>query len=50
MIRGKSRYHVLMKLFDHPDVRAFMAFASELSQQAYPDLNVYWEVNPASLM
>jgi len=50
MIRGKSRFHVLMKLFDHPDVRAFMAFASDLSQQAYPELSVYWEVNPASLM
>ncbi|MBQ8537005.1 MAG: primosomal protein N' [Clostridia bacterium] len=50
MIRGKSRYHVLMKLFDHPDARAFMAFASQLAQQGMEGCQIYWEVNPSSLM
>lgn len=50
MIRGKIRYHVLMKLFDHVEAGPFMAFASELSQRLWGGCQVYWEVNPASLM
>ena len=50
MIRGKSRYHVLIKLFDHPEAQAFMAFASQLAQQGMEGCQIYWEVNPSSLM
>jgi len=50
MIRGKSRYHVLMKLFEHPDAQPLMAFASQLAQQGLEGCQVYWEVNPSSLM
>ncbi len=51
MIRGKIRYHVLLKLFEHPDTIPLAAFLSDLSQaESSPGCQVYFEWNPASLM
>jgi len=51
MIRGKIRYHVLLKLFEHPDTIPLAAFLSDLSQaESNPGCQVYFEWNPASLM
>ncbi len=51
LIRGKTRYHVLFKLFEHPDSRTFAGYLSELAQaQSEPKCQVYFEWNPASMM
>ncbi len=51
MIRGKTRYHVLMKLFEHPDTAALAGFLNDLAQaENAPGCQVYFEWNPASLM
>jgi primosomal protein N' (replication factor Y) len=51
LIRGKTRYHVLFKLFEHPDSRVFAGFLSELAQaQSGAKCQVYFEWNPASMM
>ena len=51
LIRSKTRYHVLFKLFEHPDCRAFAGFLSELAQaQTGPKCQIYFEWNPASMM
>ena len=51
MIRGKTRYHVLFKLFEHPDIRPLAGFLSDLSlEQSGPKSQVYFEWNPASMM
>ncbi len=51
LIRGKTRYHVLFKLFEHPDSRLLAAFLSDLAQeQNRPDCQIYFEWNPASMM
>ncbi len=49
-IRGQFRYHVLMKLFDHPDAAPLLALLSELSAVGGEGCHVYCEVNPATLM
>ncbi len=51
MIRGKTRYHVLFKLFEHPNITPLAAFLSELSQaESSPGCQIYFEWNPASMM
>jgi primosomal protein N' (replication factor Y) len=51
LIRGKTRYHVLFKLFEHPDGHTFAGFLSDLAQaQSEPLCQVYYEWNPASMM
>ena len=50
MIRGKNRYHVLMKLFEHPDTEGLTGFFAGLSQREWPGCDVYFEMNPASMM
>ncbi|MGN0747039.1 MAG: primosomal protein N' [Aristaeellaceae bacterium] len=50
MLRGKSRWHVLMKLLDHPDTEGLLGALTELSRQEVPGAEVYFEVNPTTMM
>jgi primosomal protein N' (replication factor Y) len=51
LIRGKNRYHVLFKLFEHPDSFLIAEFLSDLAQVKTGTLcQVYFEWNPASMM
>ncbi len=49
-IRGQFRYHVLLKLFDHPDTAPLVALLSELSAVSSESCRVYCEINPATMM
>jgi primosomal protein N' (replication factor Y) len=49
-IRGKYRYHVLLKLFEHPDAQPVVALLGELAQVSDPYCQIYAEVNPATLL
>ncbi len=49
-IRGQYRYHVLFKLFDHPDTSPLLAFLSELTSISTDRCRIYCEVNPATMM
>ncbi len=49
-IRGQYRYHVLLKLFDHPDAQPVLGLMAELSGIAEEGCRVYVEVNPATMM
>ena len=49
-IRGQYRYHVLMKLFDHPDARPILRRLSELAATEKDRCQIYCEVNPATMM
>ena len=49
-IRGKYRYHVLMKLFEHPDAQPVLTLLSELAMVSDPHCQIYAEVNPANLL
>ncbi len=49
-IRGLYRYHVLLKLFDHPDAQPILRLLSELSALSDERSHVYAEINPASMM
>ena len=49
-IRGQYRYHVLMKLFDHPDVSPLLALLAELAGVQDGACTIYCEVNPATMM
>ncbi len=51
LIRGKNRYHVLMKLFEHPESRPIAGFLSDLAQaETTSGCQVYFEWNPASMI
>ncbi len=50
-IRGKTRYHVLFKLLEHPDSEPVIAFLSALAQEeTEPGCQIYFELNPSSMM
>lgn len=49
-IRGQYRYHVLLKLFDHPDAAPLLALLSELGAVGGENCQIYCEVNPATMM
>ncbi len=49
-IRGQFRYHVLIKLFDHPDAGPVLRFLTELGALGDERCRVYAEVNPATMM
>ncbi len=50
MIRGKTRYHVLLKLFDHEDVKPLLFMLSDLALDSNDTCQVYYELNPSTLM
>jgi primosomal protein N' (replication factor Y) len=49
-IRGQYRYHVLMKLFEHPDTGPVLRLIAELGALSDERCRVYPEVNPTSMM
>lgn len=49
-IRGQFRYHVLLKLFDHPDASPVLRLMSELTALSDERCHIYCEVNPATMM
>lgn len=49
-IRGQFRYHVLLKMFDHPDTGPVLSLLAQLSDVGGEECRVYAEVNPATLM
>ena len=50
MIRGKYRYHVLLKLFEHPDAQPVLALLPQLAAAPPDGVQIYAEVNPATMM
>jgi len=49
-IRGKFRYHVLMKVFEHADSEPVLRLLSELTNVSDPLCQIYAEFNPATLI
>ncbi|NLV59110.1 MAG: primosomal protein N' [Clostridiales bacterium] len=49
-IRGQYRYHVLLKLFEHPDAKPVLEMLAQLAAVDGESCRVYVEVNPATLM
>lgn len=49
-IRGQFRYHVLLKLFEHPDAGPVLALLAQLAALEGEGCRVYGEVNPTTLM
>lgn len=49
-IRGQYRYHVLLKLFDHPDAGPVLRLMAELTALSDERCHIYCEVNPATMM
>ncbi|MDD3336741.1 MAG: primosomal protein N' [Eubacteriales bacterium] len=49
-IRGQYRYHVLLKLFDHPDASPILRQMAELTALGDERCHIYCEVNPATMM
>lgn len=50
MIRGKFRYHVLLKVFEHPDAQPLLNRLSELAQENDEQCQIYYELNPTTLL
>ena len=50
LLRGKCRWHVLMKLLDHPDTEPLVGALTELARQEAPGADVYFEYNPTTMM
>ena len=50
MLRGKCRWHVLMKLLDHPDTEPLVGALTELARQEEPGCDTYFEYNPTTMM
>ena len=49
-IRGKFRYHVLLKLFEHPDAQPVLRLMNELAAVNDDQCQIYAEFNPATLI
>ena len=50
VLRGKTRWHVLMKLLVHPETEQFAAALSELTREKQEGAEVYFEYNPTTMM
>ena len=50
LIRGRHRYQVLVKLFEHSDAKPVLATMAELARAGDERTQVYLEVNPATMM
>ncbi|MDD3411410.1 MAG: hypothetical protein PHY12_11455, partial [Eubacteriales bacterium] len=49
-IRGKYRYHVLLKLFEHPSAAPVLQLLNDLAAVSDEQCQIYAEINPATLM
>ncbi len=50
VLRGKCRWHVLMKLLDTPAVEPFVQALSGMAREEADGANVYFEYNPTTMM
>ncbi len=50
VLRGKSRRHVLMKMLVSPEADEMLAAMTELSRGAFENAEVWFEVNPTTMM
>lgn len=50
VLRGKSRWHILMKLLVHPETERFAAALTELTRLESPGVDVTFEYNPVTMM
>ncbi len=50
VLRGKTRWHVMMKLLVHPDTEQFAAALSEMAREKQDNADVWFEYNPTTMM
>lgn len=50
MLRGKTRYQLLLKLHVRPETERLAAALSDMSREEIPGLDIYFEYNPATMM
>ena len=50
VLRGKNRRHVLMKLLVSREADEMIAAMNELSREEYENAEVWFEVNPTTMM
>ena len=50
VLRGKTRWQVLLKLLVHPDTEEFSAALSDLARAPHDDADVYFEYNPTTMI
>ena len=50
VLRGKYRRHVVMKLLVSPEADQLIACMTEIGRESYPDTEVWFEVNPTTMM
>lgn len=50
ILRGKSRWHILMKLLVHREAEEFAAALTELARREAPQVDTYFEYNPTTMM
>ena len=50
MIRGKCRYHVLLKLFENGNTKPVLDMLSDLALDSNDQCQVYYELNPSTLL
>ena len=50
VLRGKARYHVLMKLLVHPDTEPWCAVLSDMARDEFAGADVYFEYNPTAMI
>lgn len=49
-LRGKQRWHVLLKLLQHPDTEKFCGFLGNLAREKDQEVSVIFEYNPVTMM
>ncbi len=50
VLRGKTRWHVLFKLLDHPDTVGLVAALSALAREEAAQAETWFEYNPTTMM
>lgn len=50
MLRGKFRWHVVMKMLVHPCTDSFVAFITERVREVGENSGLFFEYNPVSMM
>ena len=50
VLRGKYRRHVVMKLLVSPEADQLIACMTEIGREPFPDAEVWFEVNPTTMM
>lgn len=50
MLRGKTRWHVMLKLLVHPASEEFAAALSEMAREEQTETETYFEYNPTTMM